>query len=104
MEPWIRASDADREQVVDTMHTQVGAGRLTLDEFSERSAAAYRARTVGDLDALTHDLPSPATRAPTRAHPAVMPLLLVLAALLASGVLVLLVGLAGTGCSISSMM
>ncbi|MGH3985684.1 MAG: DUF1707 SHOCT-like domain-containing protein [Pseudonocardiaceae bacterium] len=32
-----------------TLQQQVGTGWLTLDEFSERSAAAYRARTLGDL-------------------------------------------------------
>lgn len=42
------------------LQTQAGAGRLTLDEFSERSAAAYRAGTIGDLNVLTEDLPAPA--------------------------------------------
>jgi hypothetical protein len=59
MDSWIRASDAGRDRVVEAMRAQVGTGRLTLDEFSERSAEAYRARTVGDLDTLTRDLPAP---------------------------------------------
>lgn len=49
------------------LQTQAGAGRLTLDEFSERSAAAYRAGTIGDLNVLTEDLPTPQ---PTRPHTA----------------------------------
>ncbi|WP_116049612.1 DUF1707 SHOCT-like domain-containing protein [Amycolatopsis palatopharyngis] len=53
----VRASDADREQAVTLLQREVGTGRLTLDEFSERSAAAYQARTVGDLATLTSDLP-----------------------------------------------
>ena len=42
------------------LQRHVGAGRLTLDEFSERAEAAYRARTLGDLDTLLEDLPDPA--------------------------------------------
>ncbi|SFB62583.1 protein of unknown function [Amycolatopsis marina] len=65
----VRASDADREQAVALLQGEVGTGRLTLDEFSERSAAAYQARTVGDLATLTSDLPhtDPAA-SPTNRH------------------------------------
>ncbi len=35
------------------------AGRLTLDEFSERVEIAYRARTDQDLVRVRHDLPDP---------------------------------------------
>jgi DUF1707 SHOCT-like domain len=34
-------------------------GRLSLEELDERSAAAYTARTRGELDDLTADLPPP---------------------------------------------
>jgi hypothetical protein len=37
----------------------VGAGRLTLDEFSTRADAAYPADALQDLDALLDDLPGP---------------------------------------------
>lgn len=64
-EPWMRASDADRTRVVHTLEHEVGTGRLTLDEYSDRVAAAYGARTLGELAALTRDLqtrnPPPAT-------------------------------------------
>ncbi len=53
----IRASDVDREAVVATLREAYTAGRLTLDEFDERMAAAYAGRTWGDLRALTADLP-----------------------------------------------
>ncbi len=53
----IRASDADREVVVDTLREAYMAGRLTLDEFDERMSAAYASRTWGDLRPLTTDLP-----------------------------------------------
>ncbi len=51
------ASDADREFTSTQLQQHVGAGRLTLDEFSERAAAVYRARTIGELQALLRDLP-----------------------------------------------
>jgi hypothetical protein len=54
----IRASDADREVVVATLREAYMAGRLTLDEFDERMAAAYASKTWGDLRKLTIDLPS----------------------------------------------
>jgi hypothetical protein len=53
----IRASDVDREAVVSTLREAYTAGRLTLDEFDERMAAAYAGKTWGDLRALTADLP-----------------------------------------------
>lgn len=50
-------SDADREQVVRRLRRAVDEGRLDLGEFDERAAIAYAARTRGDLDPLTADLP-----------------------------------------------
>ena len=50
------------------LQRHVGAGRLTLDEFSERADAAYRAGTLGDLDALLEDLPGPAVLRTAPAH------------------------------------
>ncbi len=53
----IRASDRDRDAVVDTLRDAYTEGRLTLEEFQERTAAAYDGRTWGDLRELTTDLP-----------------------------------------------
>lgn len=53
----MRASDRDRERVVQALQEQVGEGRLTLAEFEERSGQAYDAKTVGELRKLTDDLP-----------------------------------------------
>lgn len=58
MDGGIRASDDDRERVVTALRRHVGAGRLTVDEFSERSAATYRARTHGELADVLCDLPT----------------------------------------------
>lgn len=54
----LRASDADRERVVDLLRDHTTAGRLTLEELDERIDRAYAARTLGDLVPLTSDLPS----------------------------------------------
>ncbi|HVT68811.1 MAG TPA: DUF1707 domain-containing protein [Trebonia sp.] len=53
----IRASDTDREVVVAALREAYTAGRLTMDEFNDRMAAAYASRTWGDLRKLTVDLP-----------------------------------------------
>ncbi len=45
----LRVSDADREQAVIALREHLLAGRLTLEEFSERIEAALRARLGGDL-------------------------------------------------------
>lgn len=54
--PPIRASDADRERVVALLHQACAEGRLTVEEFGERSAQAYAARTHAELSGLTGDL------------------------------------------------
>jgi len=53
----VRAADVDRERVLAELQRHTAAGRLNMDEFSERAAAVYRSRTIGELDALTSDLP-----------------------------------------------
>jgi Domain of unknown function (DUF1707) len=58
----IRASDADRERVIDDLRVHTGDGRLTVDELTERIDRAYAAKTLADLDALLVDLPPPSTR------------------------------------------
>ena len=54
----IRVSDAEREQAVVVLREHLLAGRLTLDEFSERVEAALRARVGGELARLQEDLPA----------------------------------------------
>jgi Domain of unknown function (DUF1707)/Cell wall-active antibiotics response 4TMS YvqF len=54
----MRASDADREAVVEVLREAVTHGRLTFDEFEERTAQAYAAKTFGELAPLTTDLPT----------------------------------------------
>ena len=60
----LRASDADRERVVEVLKEQTLAGRLTVEEPGDRVAGAYQARTMSELRRLTADLPDePAIRA-----------------------------------------
>jgi hypothetical protein len=53
----MRASDSDRELVVGALREAYSAGRLTLEEFDERTSSAYAAKTWGQLRELTADLP-----------------------------------------------
>jgi hypothetical protein len=65
----IRASDEDRERVVQVLQRHTAAGRLTLDEFAERVDVAHCARTLGDLAVVTRDLPAEPAGAATGADP-----------------------------------
>jgi Domain of unknown function (DUF1707) len=69
----IRASDSDRENVVEILRDAYSTGRLTLEEFDERTTAAFAARTWGGLRELTRDLPQQAKLSLTRAEPLVPP-------------------------------
>ena len=57
-EPHLRAADADRAAVADVLGQHMSAGRLSLDEYDERLAQAYAAKTYGELERLTADLPA----------------------------------------------
>jgi DUF1707 SHOCT-like domain/Cell wall-active antibiotics response LiaF, C-terminal len=59
----VRVSDAEREQAVSSLRDHLLAGRLTLDEFSDRVESALSARVRGDLARVHHDLPAAATEA-----------------------------------------
>lgn len=58
----VRASDEDRERLVNELHEHTVAGRLSAEELDERLTSAYAARTTAELDALRIDLP-PSRRA-----------------------------------------
>src|SRR5215470_10317287 len=68
----MRASDADREHAVGLLRDGYACGRLTLDEFDERTTAAFASRTWGELRKLTQDLPAQGAPLPA-APPAVPP-------------------------------
>jgi hypothetical protein len=54
--PGVRASDADRDRVVEVLRDAAADGRLTADEFDERLEAALSFRTLDELAVLTTDL------------------------------------------------
>ncbi|GAA4606486.1 DUF1707 domain-containing protein [Actinoallomurus liliacearum] len=76
LNPEIRASDADRDRVAAALREHCAQGRIGVDELNERLDLAYRARTLGDLQKVTSDLPEedmyelpvPAYRQSTPAH------------------------------------
>jgi len=83
----MRASDRDRQQVVDRLGDALASGRLTMDEYVERMGHAYQAVTYGDLAPLCADLPvgsPPALQGearPVKAPAASLPLRAMLAGL-----------------------
>jgi hypothetical protein len=54
----LRAGNADRERVVAQLNAAFAEGRLDVGELDERVAAAYAAKTLGELVPLTADLPA----------------------------------------------
>jgi hypothetical protein len=53
----IRASDADRDRVLDTLGTAFVEGRLTQEEYHARAVWALASRTYGDLATVTVSIP-----------------------------------------------
>jgi hypothetical protein len=60
--PDMRASDAERQDVVERLRAGLEDGRLKMDEYVERMGRAYDAVTHGDLAPLCRDLPETTTR------------------------------------------
>jgi hypothetical protein len=53
----LRVSDADRDRALSGLSEAFRVGRLTADEFDQRSGQALRARTGRELTALLADIP-----------------------------------------------
>jgi hypothetical protein len=62
----IRASDHDRQEVVDRLRAGLEDGRLKMEEYVERAGLAYQAVTYRDLAPLQADLPAAGTTAGPR--------------------------------------
>jgi hypothetical protein len=69
--PDMRASDAERQEVVERLRGALDEGRLKMDEYLERMGLAYEAVTYGDLVPLYRDLPE--ARAVAKPEPAAPP-------------------------------
>jgi len=62
----LRASDADREQIVSQLHKAATEGRIASDELEQRVSAALTAKTYAELDATVADLPRQLNQRPRR--------------------------------------
>lgn len=65
----MRVSDTERDAVQERLRQAQGVGQLDIHEFDERVQAVWAARTRGELERVTADLPAPpppASRAPAR--------------------------------------
>ena len=71
----MRASDRDRQQVLEQLRGALEDGRLRMEEYVDRMGAAYQAATYGDLAPLYADLPTstPVTAGPQTAVAATAP-------------------------------
>jgi Domain of unknown function (DUF1707) len=56
----LRASDSDRDQIVDRLHKAATEGRIAAEELEHRVSRALKARTYDELDETVSDLPNPA--------------------------------------------
>jgi hypothetical protein len=66
----MRASDSDRDHVVELLNVAYSEGRLSKEEYDGRLENAFSARTYADLDQIVADLP---VARPTVVTPAVLP-------------------------------
>jgi len=57
----LRASDADRDYVIDMLKTAFVHGRVTKDEFDARVGHAFASRTYAELAMVTADFPAAQT-------------------------------------------
>jgi uncharacterized protein DUF1707 len=64
----LRVSDAERQAVADRLRVAQNVGQLDIHEFDERVQSVWGARTRGELERVTADLPAPpsAASAPVR--------------------------------------
>ncbi len=65
----MRASDGDRQEVVERLRAALEDGRLKTDEYLDRMGLAYQAVTYGDLAALCADLPETGSMVKREAPP-----------------------------------
>jgi hypothetical protein len=54
----LRASDADREQAIDTLKAAFAHGRLSRDDLAARTGQVLASRTLAELAAITAGIPA----------------------------------------------
>jgi len=65
----MRASDADRELVVEILTAAFVQGRLNIDELRLRAGRALASRTYAELAVMIADIPAPPLKAPPAPRP-----------------------------------
>ena len=65
----VRIGTAEREQAAASLGEHFAAGRLEVDEYDDRVARAYAAKTTADLAVLFSDLPRPMNPRPPQPPP-----------------------------------
>lgn len=66
----LRASDADREQVIDALKTAFVQGRLSKDDMARRTGQVLQSRTYAQLAGATAGIPAERAAVPVRRQPA----------------------------------
>jgi hypothetical protein len=74
MSTQLRIGDAERDHAADALGEHYATGRLSKEEYEERSEKVWAARFQTDLEPLFADLPSPWARAAVRPVRPVQPL------------------------------
>lgn len=69
----IRVGNSEREDAVAELGEHLSAGRIDPQEYADRAAAAYSARTSDELDVLFEDLPRPGALQRSSPYPAPSP-------------------------------
>ena len=69
----VRVSDAERDAAVEALREHYFAGRINVEEFTDRVEQAYTARTAEELAVVDHELPSPEDRRPRQRKPWLLP-------------------------------
>jgi len=68
--PELRIGDREREIAASALGDHFAEGRITREEYDERSAVVWSARTESDLRTVFADLPGPHQGFPRRPRPA----------------------------------
>jgi hypothetical protein len=66
MAPQLRIGDAERDHAAAALGEHYATGRLSKEEYDERSERVWAARFQSELEPLFADLPSPWKRVPAR--------------------------------------
>ena len=73
MSDQLRIGDAERDNAAQALGEHYATGRISKEEYEERSEQVWAARFQADLEPLFADLPSPWARVPEQVRPVRLP-------------------------------